>query len=114
ICGIVDGHWNGFVNWFDEYDPVTNTWKTLPDAPRVRDHFQAEILNNKLYLVGGRRSSASTGQLFNLTVPEVDVYDFTSGTWSTLPSADNLPFPRAGAATSKIGNEIIIVGGESS
>lgn len=113
IGGITDGHWFGWVNWFDEYDPATNTWKILPDAPRVRDHFQAVILNDKLYVAGGRRSSTSTGQTFDLTIPEVDVYDFAYGSWSTLPAGSNLPTPRAGASNVVLGNEIIVIGGES-
>ena len=113
ICGITDGHWAGWVNWFDEYDPATNTWKVLPDAPRVRDHVQAQVINNMLYVAGGRRTSASTGEVFSLTVPEVDVFDFTSGTWSTLPAGSNLPIPRAGAANIAVGNQLIVIGGES-
>lgn len=113
VGGITDGHWAGWVNWFDEYDPATNTWKVLPDAPRARDHFQAVIINDKLYVAGGRRSSASTGQVFDLTIPEVDVYDFANGSWSTLPAGSNLPIPRAGASNVVLDNEIIVVGGES-
>ena len=114
VGGIIDGHWSGWVNWFDEYDPATNTWKTLPDAPRARDHFNVEIVNDKLYVIGGRRSSGITGQVFSLTVPEVDIYNFTTGQWSTLPGTSNIPTPRAGAATASVGNEVIIIGGEAS
>ena len=113
VGGITDGHWSGWVSWFDEYDPAANTWKILPDAPHVRDHFQAVIINDKLYVAGGRRSSASTNQVFSLTVPEVDVYDFANGSWSTLPSGSNLPVPRAGASNVVLGNEVIVIGGES-
>jgi N-acetylneuraminic acid mutarotase len=113
VGGITDGHWAGWVNWFDEYDPVTNSWKTLSNAPRARDHFSVTIINNKLYVAGGRRSSASTNQTFNLTVPEVDLYDFTTSQWSTLPAASNLPTQRAAAATVSLDNEVIIIGGES-
>ncbi|UOQ68637.1 PKD domain-containing protein [Hymenobacter volaticus] len=114
VGGIIDGHWAGWVPWFDEYDPATNTWKALPNAPRSRDHFNATIIDDKLYLVGGRRSSVSTNQPVELTVPEVDVYDFTTGQWATLPSASNLPTPRAGAATAVLGTELLVIGGESS
>ncbi len=112
VGGITDGHWSGWVSWFDEYDPATNTWKVLPDAPRARDHFHVEVINNKLYVAGGRRSSQSTGQLFSLTIPQVDVYDFVSGQWSTLPSSSNIPTPRAGAGSVVLGNELIVIGGE--
>ncbi|RDC62593.1 Kelch repeat-containing protein [Adhaeribacter pallidiroseus] len=113
VGGIKDGHWSGHVNWFDEYNPATNTWRTLPNAPRARDHFQAAIINGKLYLAGGRRSSASTNQTFELTVPQVDVFDFAAFKWATLPSSGNIPTQRAGAATAVIGNDLIIIGGES-
>ncbi|MCU7551871.1 choice-of-anchor D domain-containing protein [Chitinophagaceae bacterium LB-8] len=113
VGGITDGHWSGWVNWFDEYDPATNTWKILPNAPHARDHFQAVVINDKLYIAGGRRSSASTNQTFQLTVPSVDVFDFVARTWSTLPSGSNLPVPRAGAANAVLGNEVIVIGGES-
>ena len=39
--GIRNGHIDGWVPWLDEYDPRTNIWRTLPDAPRSRDHFHA-------------------------------------------------------------------------
>lgn len=113
VAGILDGHWDGHVNWFDEYDPATNAWKVLDNAPRSRDHFHAAVVNNKIYVASGRRSSARTGQTFSLTVPEVDVYDFTTANWSTLPSSSNLPTRRAGAGTVAIGNELIVMGGES-
>ncbi|WP_165917366.1 malectin domain-containing carbohydrate-binding protein [Flaviaesturariibacter aridisoli] len=113
VGGITDGHWAGWVKWFDEYDPATNTWRTLPDAPHARDHVQVSVLNGKLYVAGGRRSSASTGQDFDFTVPEVDVYDFATGAWTTLPASSNLPTPRSGAANVVLGNELIVIGGES-
>ncbi len=113
VNGIIDGHWSGGVNWFDEYDPGTNTWKTLPDVPRTRDHFQAVVINNKLYLAGGRNSSASTNEVFNLTIPEVDVFDFDAGTWQTLPRQSNIPTERAGTAAVGVGSELVVIGGEN-
>lgn len=111
VGGIIDGHTSGWVNWFDEYNPATNTWTPMPNAPRTRDHFQAVIVNNKLYVAGGRKSAYPN--TFNLTIPEVDVFDFVSRTWSTLPGSSNLPIPRAGAANVVLGNEVIVIGGES-
>ncbi|RDV11969.1 choice-of-anchor D domain-containing protein, partial [Pontibacter diazotrophicus] len=113
VSGITDGHSSGHVAWFDEYDPLTNTWKTLPDAPRARDHYHAAVINNKLYLAGGRRSSDATGETFKLTVPEVDVFDFETNKWETLPGSSNIPTQRAGAATAVLGDELLVIGGES-
>ncbi|TCZ67481.1 malectin domain-containing carbohydrate-binding protein [Flaviaesturariibacter aridisoli] len=113
VGGITDGHWAGWVKWFDEYDPATNTWRTLPDAPRERDHVQVVVVNNKLYVAGGRRSSAATGQDLDFAVAQVDVFDFNSNTWSTLPAGSNLPTLRSGASNVVLGNELIVIGGES-
>ena len=108
VSGIQNGHTSGWVPWFDEFDPVTNTWTELPDAPRARDHFHAAVHGNKLYLAAGRRS----GEIgtFDGTVAEVDVFDFTLGSWSTMPN--NIPTERAGNTVGVLGNELIVIGGE--
>ena len=111
ICGIIDGHWDGHVTWFDCFDFKTGKWETLPDAPRPRDHFNAVICNDKLYLLGGRVTSGSIGKVFDLTVGEIDVFDFKTGKWSTL--ANPIPTQRAGCTAICIDDQIIITGGES-
>jgi hypothetical protein len=111
LAGIQDGHWDGHVAWFDQFDPVSGEWLVLPDAPRPRDHFQAGVINGKLYAAAGRRSSAKTQETFNLTIPEVDVYDFATATWSTLSA--NLPTERAGTSTVVAGGRLLVIGGES-
>jgi N-acetylneuraminic acid mutarotase len=114
ICGIIDGHYDGHVAWFDEYDPIKKTWTKLPDAPHARDHFSGTILDNKLYVAGGRRSSAKIGKVLELTEPAVDVFDFKTQTWSTLPSELNIPTQRAGSMAVSLKNSIVIIGGETS
>ncbi len=109
--GIVNGHNGGFVPWLDEFDPATGVWRALPDAPRARDHFHAAVIGTKLYAAGGRRTSAGTGQIFELTIPEVDAYDFSTGSWTTLPIA--IPTQRGGSTAVAAGNELIVIGGES-
>jgi len=113
VSGIINGHTDGWVKWFTSYDFKTGQWAFLPEAPHARDHFEAALVNNKIYAVGGRRSSAVTNQVFDLTVPEIDVYDFTSGKWSTLPPSANLAVPRAGGAYAVVGANLIFLGGES-
>ena len=113
VCGIQDGHWDGHVAWLDEYDPAKNTWKKLADAPHVRDHVQAVVIDNKIYVAGGRRSTAKIGQVLNLTEGAVDVYDFKTNAWTTLPQASNLPTLRAGNASVVLDNKLLVIGGES-
>jgi hypothetical protein len=113
VCGVIDGHYGGHVAWFDEYNPATNSWTVLPDAPRARDHFQAAIIEDKVYAAAGRLSKSEEGVFRNM-IAEVDMYNFSTGEWSTLPAATgNIPTMRAGAAVAVLGNEIIVIGGES-
>lgn len=114
VCGITDGHYDGHVTWLDEYDPATGTWKVLPDAPRARDHFQAAVVGNQMLVAGGRRSTAKIGHVVDLTVPEVDIFDFKTSTWKTLPANLNIPTQRGGCTAVTLGNQVLIIGGESS
>ena len=54
----------------------------------------------------------SSTNVFNVTVPMVDLYDFGSRTWSNqnLPP---LPTPRGGTASAVLGSEVLVIGGES-
>jgi N-acetylneuraminic acid mutarotase len=113
VCGIIDGHYDGHVTWLDEYDPKTGKWRPLPDAPHARDHFQAAIVNDQLFVAGGRRSTHKTGHVLDLTVPEVDIFDFKTNTWKTLPASQNIPTQRAGTAAVALGTQVLVIGGES-
>jgi N-acetylneuraminic acid mutarotase len=113
ICGIQDGHYEGTVNWLDVFDPLAGKWQTLADAPHARDHFQAVIIGDKIYVVGGRKTSYKTNQIADLTLPEVDVYDLKKQTWKTFPPSENLPTERAGATNVAYKRKLIVIGGES-
>lgn len=113
IGGIQDGHWEGTVSWLDEWDPATGKWQTLPDAPHARDHFSAVAINNKLYVAGGRRTSFKTKQGSELTVSEIDVFDFKNKLWQTLPVKDTLPTARAGCTVVAYDGKLVVIGGES-
>jgi N-acetylneuraminic acid mutarotase len=113
VAGITNGHTDGHVSWLDVFDPSTGAWRPLADAPRPRDHFHAAVIDGRLYAAGGRRSSAGTGQTFELTVAEVDVYDFAANRWSTLPATSNLPTPRAGCTVAVVDGRLLVMGGES-
>jgi len=50
-------------------------------------------------------------QVFQNPVAQTDVYDFSTGTWSTLA---NIPTLRAGAISVGVGSEVLVAGGEIS
>ena len=109
-----DGKTPANVSWTDKYDPATGQWTVLPDAPHARDHFFAEVIGDKLYVAGGRRSKFGTpAGTWSDTETSVDVFDLTTEKWlsgSALPA--KLPTARAGAATAVINNELLVIGGE--
>jgi N-acetylneuraminic acid mutarotase len=113
VGGEIDGHWDGHVAWLDEYNPKTNTWKILPDAPHARDHVQVDVNQDKLYMIAGRRTSTSTNNVLGLKEPTVDVYDFKTKTWTTLPASSNIPTLRADASVVAYKDLMICMGGES-
>src|SRR5690606_15819650 len=80
------------------------------DAPVARDHFQAVVVEDQLYIAGGRRSGSVDNNGFAGTVNETNVYDFNSGKWEVLP---DIPTPRAGTATVVYNGNPIVLGGES-
>ena len=109
-CGIKNGHLGDHKNWLDSYDFKTGEWTILPDAPRTRDHFQAVVAEDKLYLLAGRNTKAPD-ESFTHTIAEVDVFDLKTLKWSTLKN--NLPTLRAGNAALLYQEEILVLGGES-
>ena len=113
IGGITNGHMDGYVNWFDEYDPATGAWRVLPDAPHARDHFAAVVEGSKLYAFAGRRSEHSIGNNFGQTQALGDVFDFGTGKWADVKGDLALPTSRAGNMATVWNTEIIIGGGES-
>jgi len=115
ISGNENGHSGPASANVDRFDPATGTFSVLADIPHPRDHFFAHEANGKIYAVAGRRSGegAEPNPTFAATVPEVDVYDIASNSWTSLPASANIPTPRAAAASGLIGDEIIVAGGES-
>jgi len=59
------------------YDPPTNSWSRLKDAPTVRGAHAAGVIRNRLFAVGG----AVNGQ----PLARLEIYSFKSDTWSTGP-----------------------------
>lgn len=114
VGGILHGHNNGTNGMLDVYDPATNTWAALPDAPHIRDHSMAVVVKDKLYAIGGRNTSLHDANnfmsFFDKVVLEVDCYDFKTGKWSTLVA--KLPMGTGGGSCVNLDNKIFYIGGE--
>lgn len=113
LGGLQHGHRGGNVGWLDVFDPASGSWTPLADAPHGRDHFQAAVIDGKLYAAAGRQSSIERRGPDQLPVVETDVYDLTTGRWTTLPASANVPTPRSGTAAVAFDGRLIVIGGES-
>lgn len=107
VGGNMQGHNGGAVSWFDRFDPATGDWDILPDAPRARDHFAAVLVGDKLVAAAGRATTQPDP--FINAVAATDVYNFSTGSWST---GANIPTVRAGALATASGTEVLVAGGE--
>ncbi len=108
VGGSTNGHDGGDVNWFDVYNPATDSWNSLADAPTSRDHASATVIDDKLIVAGGRQTDHP--DTFANLVTSTDIYDFKTGKWSRGP---NIPTPRAGAMTVGFGDDVVVAGGET-
>jgi hypothetical protein len=101
VGGLSDGK---AVPWTDVYDPAAGTWERLADMPHARDHFQAAVVGDELYAIGGRDVD------IDATTDAVDVLDLRTGRWRS--GLAPLPTPRGGFAVAVLGDEILVIGGE--
>ena len=93
---------------FDMYDPETNTWTPLADAPNPRDHTNGAIINDKLCVAGGR--DGGTTDFWNANIAPIDCFNFVTMKWEV--KAD-LPMPRCGTMVgTTCQGRLMIAGGE--
>ena len=86
------------------YDPVTNTWATLPPMPTARMGLTLTAWGGKLYAIGGRTDGFSVS-----AVGTVEIYDLATGVWHT---GTPMPTARYHAGAAATGSSIVVAGGE--
>ncbi|MES2155501.1 MAG: thrombospondin type 3 repeat-containing protein [bacterium] len=87
------------------YDPVADTWTTLPAASVGRSELTGAVAvapngHASLYAIGGKPCSPVCNN--------VEIYDPVANSWST---GAPMPTARAGLGSAVIGNDIYVVGG---
>jgi len=98
-------HWDNNLDTLEEYDPATDTWtykRKMPDAARS---FAAASVNDKIYIMGGSRTSDS---LYSSIVNE---YDPATDTWLVKSS---MPTGRYQLGAVVVNNKIYAIGGYAS
>ncbi|HUE95126.1 MAG TPA: kelch repeat-containing protein, partial [Longimicrobiaceae bacterium] len=77
--------------------------RSAAELPRPRRAFGGAILDGRYYLVGGMREKFQV-------VEECDVFDFTAGTWETIPAPAR---PRISPELVSLGGRLYLAGGSS-
>lgn len=91
-------------NEFYLYDIHNDNWEKLADMPTERAHLSAEVVGDKIYLLGGMVYGDKVYNFSDL----IEVYDITTKIWDT---ASSLSIPKHSFATEVVDEKIYILGG---
>jgi len=93
------------TNVNEVYDPVTDTWETKAPMPTPRSGLRANVVNGKIYLIGGNDPNVHFEPGAS---PHNEVYDPATDSWTTktpmLAAASN-------HASAVFGDKIYVIGG---
>jgi N-acetylneuraminic acid mutarotase len=90
------------LNVNEVYDPATNTWETNTPMPTARYLLQANVVNDKIYVMGGFTA-------FNHFTNTSEVYDTDTNVWTTAAS---IPNAAPGSTSVVADNKIYLIGGD--
>jgi N-acetylneuraminic acid mutarotase len=92
------------------FDPVANTWGSadLSPMPTTRNHAFVGVVNNKIYVIGGRQAAGMIPYSSNTDV--VEEYDPATNTWGGVKQ--RMPTARSGGGYATYNGRIYIGGGE--
>ena len=90
-------------------DTATGQWSTAAPMLTARNHHGSALVDDKIYVVGGRIGSTFIIGLSN-NVSTTEVYDVGKNTWSSVPG---MPTPRSGIGVAAVNGRVHVVGGEA-
>jgi N-acetylneuraminic acid mutarotase len=111
----VGGFTGGFPDWRAQptmfiYNPASDTWTRGTDLPAPRAEGVSEVVDDRIYLIGGRIRATEDAQVFDEHIDTVrnEVFDPTTRRWSARANA---PTARNSAGSAVIDGKIYVVGG---
>lgn len=88
----------------EEYDPETDIWTTKSPMPTARGWHSANVVDGKIYILGGSQDATPVGG----HVLTVEVYDPVTDIWS---QKSDMPEARAAGSGSVVDGKIYLFGG---
>lgn len=89
------------------YDPQVRAWQELPPLPEPRSSFDAAVLGDALYVVGGWQLRGEADSVWHSTAWKLDL-SRSDRKWEALPSP---PFQRRALAVAACQGRIYVIGG---
>ena len=75
--------YSGYTGVNEVYDPSTDTWETMEPMPTPRSALAANVVADKIYLIGGSKYSLISPAFSQSTGGVNEVYDPSTDTWET-------------------------------
>jgi len=106
LIGPSDSETSGYTSVTEVYNPETDTWENKTSMPTARSDLSANVVDGKIFLIGGWRYTSVGTNYYDINVNEI--YDPETDTWSTKTS---IPEYACDYASAVIENKIYIIGG---
>jgi len=111
---VIGGRINGLATTGinEVYDPATDTWETKTPMPTSREDLDANVVNDKIFLISGLVPDPkypATSNIFVLTNIN-EVYDPISDSWTTAAS---IPIASDDYASAVVDEKIYIISGSN-
>jgi len=102
-----DSETSGYTGLIEVYNPSTDSWETKTSMPTPRAGLCASVMNNKIYLIGGKEYVNQSPQFYN-SVGVNEVYDPETDTWTTKT---HMPHAIHDYASAVVENKTYVIGG---
>jgi N-acetylneuraminic acid mutarotase len=89
------------------YDPAVGRWQDLTPLPEPRSSFDAAVLDDKVYVIGGWRIAGGRDATWHKTAWTMDL-SADSPSWQALPEP---PFERRALAVAAFDGKMFAIGG---
>jgi N-acetylneuraminic acid mutarotase len=101
---------SGVTGINEVYDPATNMWETKAPMPTPRNYLQANVVEGKIYLIGGLTQQEQAFPLTEHSSNLNEVYDPVTDSWATAAS---IPTAVWGYSSAVIDDKIYVISGWS-
>jgi N-acetylneuraminic acid mutarotase len=92
------------------FDPATSKWTKLPSLPEARSSFDAAVLGDTIYVIGGWAMAGDARRIWHETAWQMDL-SHSSPTWQPMAKA---PFERRALAVAAHDGKLYAIGGMTS